>query len=176
MMCLNKMVRKNLPLILAIALPILLIIVVALSVTLPSLFIKPQFNFLYASSNNYASYRVFSVVDGKLTRVEIKQPIKDAYYEPQVVPQLYLHDVATNSSRQVTFAQAQEFVLDSSPKSPDGFEVVNGSRGEGVMPMMFWSGSDYGVKYIKGNNGSKKLNLQISSDNYYSFEFLGWVK
>lgn len=51
-----EFIKKNFVLVLAFTLPILLIVVVALSVYLPSLFISTKYNFIYASCSDESRY------------------------------------------------------------------------------------------------------------------------
>ena len=174
-----EMIRKNITLVLGISIPILMILLVAGSIYLPGLFIKPHFNFLYVSGDDYYYYnqRQYSVQNGKLVKNEIKQPENQNYNPPQDESKLHLYDVTKNESREISFAEAQNLNLDSNTKSPDDFEIVYGSRGDGFFPF-FWVGeTDYNTRYLKGHSVSKRLNLQLNgSSYYYNFRFLGWIK
>jgi hypothetical protein len=132
------------------------------------------------SGDDYYYYNQdqYSVQNRKLVRNEIQRPENQIYQPPREV-KLYIHDVAKNESKEISFEEAQNLNLDSNTKSPDGFEVVYGSRGEGLFPFFFLSERDYNTLYLKGRNVSKKLNLQLSGSyyNYYdNFRFLGWIK
>lgn len=176
-----EMIKKNITLVIGISIPILMILFVAGSIYLPGLFVKPHFNFLYVSGddyyNNYNNWQQYSVQNDRLVKNEIKQP-KDANNNPpRGESKLYLYDVTKNESKEIAFADTQGLNLDPNIKSPDDFEVVYGSRGEDFFPF-FWSGGiDYNARYLKGHNVSKKLNLQLNGNQYYySFRFLGWIK
>ena len=72
----REFIKKNFVILLAFTLPIALIIIVALSAYLPSLFISTDYNFIYSSctdsSRYYSSHcsgylqKRYSVVDNKL--------------------------------------------------------------------------------------------------------------
>ena len=82
-----------------------------------------------------------------------------------------------NEAKEISFADAQNLDLDSNVKSPDDFEVVYGSRGDGFFPFFWGGGTDYNARYLKGHNVSKKLNLQLNGGSYYNnFRFIGWIK
>lgn len=174
-----EIIKKNITLILGISIPILMILFVAGSIYLPGLFIQPRFNFLYVSGDDYYYYnneQQYSVQNDRLIKNEIKQPENGNYNPPRGEVKLFIYDVVKNESKQVSFDEAQKLNLDSNNISPDGFEVVYGSRGDGIFPFFFYSGTDYNARYLKGHNVSKKLNIQLSGSYYYNFRFLGWIK
>lgn len=170
--------KQNISLIVGIAIPVLMIALVAASIYLPGLFSPaPKVNFLYVIGDDYYQGRQYAIENGKLTKREVKYP---EHYTPGVV-RLFIHDVTTNQSREVSFAEAQQLSLDANAKSPDEFEVVYGSRGDGIFPLLFFHSEDYNAVYLKGHNTSKKLNLQAPpTGSYYyypnRFRFLGWIK
>lgn len=176
-----EVIKKNITLVLGISIPILMILFVAGSIYLPGLFIKPHFNFLYVSGDdyyyNYNNGQQYSVQNDRLVKNEIKQPENPNYNPPRYEAKLYLYDVTKNESKEISFADAQNLNLDSNIKSPDDFEVVYGSRDDGFFPFFWGGGTDYNARYLKGHNVSKKLNLQLNgSSYYYNFRFLGWIK
>lgn len=174
------MIKKNITLVMGMAIPILMILFVAGSIYLPGLFIKPHFNFLYVSGDDsyyyYNNGYQYSVQNNKLIKNEIKQPVTPSYNPPPVEPKLYLYDVVKNESKEVSFDEALNLNLDSSVTSPDEFEVVYGSRGDGFFPFFYGGGTDYNARYLTGHNVSKKLNLQLNGGSYYNnFRFIGWI-
>lgn len=169
-------VEKNISLIIGIAIPILMIVFVAASIYLPGLFSPPpKFNFLYVTGDDYYQGHEYAVENGKLIKREVKYP---EHYTPRVA-RLFLHDVTKNESKEISFEDAQKLSLDSNTKSPDGFEVVFGTRDYGIFSL-FAGGGDYDTIYLKGHNTSKKLNLSSGGAGryyyYYGFRFLGWIR
>lgn len=167
-------IKKNSSLILGISIPIFMILFVTGSIYIPSLFAPdPQYDFVYVMGDNdsYYGYQ-YTVEDGKLVKNDIQVPSN--FYRPQQKVYLFLHDIETNESKEVSFEEAQSFRIDSKTMSPDGFEVTHGSRGEGIPPLFFGSYTDYNSVYLKGHGVSKKLNLGMERD-YYNFRFVGWV-
>ena len=164
--------KPNIPLILGISVPILMILFVAGSIYLPGLFIKPKYNFIYVSGDDYYYGRQYSVINGQLVKNEVKPP---DYYRPRTEPKLFIHDVSNNESREISFEEAQKLNLDSNIISKDGFEVIYGSRGDGIFPFFFFSGRDYNSRYISGHNVSKKLNVQFNGSYYNGFQFIAWI-
>lgn len=167
--------KKNISLIVGIAIPILMIVLIAVSIYLPSLFAPaPQFNFIYVTEDNYGQNFQFAVENGVLVKREVKYP---EHYTPKDA-RLFIHDVMKNTDQEITFEDAQKLKLDSLLKSPDGYEVVYGSSDYGFFPF-FYGGSDYNAMYLKGHNTSKKLDLQSSTDGRYYYRnrrFLGWIR
>ncbi|MFA5362601.1 MAG: hypothetical protein WC335_05060 [Candidatus Omnitrophota bacterium] len=167
--------KKNISLLIGIAIPILMIVLIALSIYLPSFFAPaPQFNFLYVTEDNYGQNFQFGVENGVLVKREVKYP---EHYIPKE-SRLFIHDVIKNTDREITFEDARKLKLDSRLKSPDGYEVVYGSTDYGFFPF-FYGGHDYNAMYLKGHNTSKKLDLQASTDGRYYYRnrrFLGWIR
>ena len=165
-------VKNNIPLILGLSIPVLMILFVAASIYLPGLFIQPKFNFLYATGEDSYYNDYYSVENGRLIKHEIGYP---KYSTSPTEPRLYIHDVAKNESKEVSFNEAQKFALNPSSQSPDGFEIECGSRTYGMFLIFIDSGGDCSTRFIKGHNTSKKLNIQLPGNYYYRFQFLGWV-
>lgn len=167
--------KRNIHLIVGLAIPLLMIVFVAVSIYLPGFFIQPKIDFLYVTGEDYYGSH-YSVQNEKLVKTITNY---SEAYAPSIPPReskLYLYDIVKNESRQVSFDEVQQFVLNSNNKSPDGFEIVNGSKNIGFFPFFFGSEQDYNTKYIKGRGVSKKLNTQLSGDYYNNFRFLGWIK
>jgi hypothetical protein len=171
--------KEKIPLIVGLSIPLLMILFVGLSVYLPGLFIKPSFNFLYASGGDYVSLKKYSVRDKKITEVEVVYP--QHFQGAKKDPKLFLYNISTDMAREVSFDDAKKLNLIDNPKSPDGFEIVGGGYGGDI----FFSRGSYNKKYIKGHNLSKELNLKTGSSSsdyeywggdYRSFDFIGWVE
>jgi len=168
--------KKNISFIVGIAIPIFMIVLIAVSIYLPSLFAPaPQFNFLYATGGNYGQNHQYGVENGVLVKYEVKYP---EHYAPRDA-KLFMHDVSKNTDQEIAFEEAQKLKLDANVKSPDGYEVVYGSSEYGFFPFFFSGGHDYNAMYLKRNSVSKKLDLQSSSDGRYYYRnrrFLGWIR
>jgi len=187
-------IKKNFAILLAFILPIVLIIVVALSTYLPSLFISTNYNFIYTScadGRNYYYYdcnyyleKRYTVVDGKLVANTIdstqdsdndKIPdIKENY-----TARIFLHDTKANESREISLEEAQMLSLNGLLTSPDGVTVSSDYSYSGGGEFFIFGGgsSSYGYYLTKGKSKSK-LNLINDNDRYYyqnNFNFLGWV-
>lgn len=186
--------KNNFALVLAFSLPVLLIVVIALSAYLPSLFISTDYNFVYSSctdgSNNYYSYRCdnylqkrYSVVNGRLVVNDVDPTLdSDSDGIPDVkegyTARLFLHDTKNNETREITLQEAQSLTLNELITSPDGVSVSSYYDRGADFFLLFDGGSTYGYYLMKGNAKSK-LNLINNDENRYyyrdNFQFIGWV-
>lgn len=168
--------KNNISLIIGISIPIFMILLIAVSIYLPSFFAPaPQFDFLYSVGDNYSPSRHYGVENGVLVKYEVKHP---QHYTPQAV-RFFIHDVSGNTDQEVSFEEAQKLRLNANIKSPDGYKVVYGSREYGFFPIFFSGGHDYNTMYLKGHNTSRKLEFEQSGDGLYYYHgrhFLGWIR
>lgn len=190
-----EFLKKNFAILLAFILPIVLIVVVALSTYLPSLFLSTNYNFIYTSCTDGINYHYsyncdnylqkrYSVVGNKLVVNNI-DPTWDS--DRDKIPdinesygaRIFLHDTAKNESREITLEEAQTLTLNSLITSPDGITVSSHyDRNRGEFFFIFGGGSSsYGYYLTKGKIKSK-LNLINNTDQYYyqnNFQFVGWI-
>ncbi len=169
------MKKEKVSLIIGLSLPILMIILVSLSIYLPKIFSeKPEYDFLYIENLSFGDF-IYQVKNNTLVEINRKENLpkrKPSENTPGPVAKIYIHDVSINQSREIDFSEAEKLKLDSSNKSPDGFEIVFGAR-NGGFPFLFFNSGNYETKYIRNNLFSQKLNLAPS--RYYDFQFLGWI-
>lgn len=183
-------IKNNFAVLLAFALPIILIIAIALSVYIPSLLVFTDYNFVYATCttgtqyppnrcNRYLDLR-FTVVDGELVvnEVDTETDLDDrySYNNDNYNPRLFLHDTEKNESREITVSEAQSLTLSPLLTSPDGVSVSSDyERGPDLL--FLDGGSSFGY-FLKQGSNKKRINL-IHSDSRYSyrndFRFIGWV-
>lgn len=169
--------KQDLSLVIGIAIPILMIVLVAASIYLPGLFAPaPTGRFLYVTGDNFYQGSQYVVEQGKLTKRDIKYP---EHYAPGVL-RLFVHETSANQSREITFEEAQALRLDASAISPDGYEVVYGKSEYGFFPLFFSEGRHDGTLYLRGHHASRKLRLQLPAEDasYYSrrARFIGWIR
>ncbi|MEK7209292.1 MAG: hypothetical protein AAB677_03460 [Patescibacteria group bacterium] len=194
--------KKHLAVILAFALPILLVIGIALSVYWPSWSLSTEYDFVYATcgSNYQSSYpynyncadylnNYYQVKNGKLTIIDVKplgppSPRESAEtIKPYVPPatHLFRHDSQKNEGREITLAEAQTLQLNELLTAPDGVSVESSyNRGEVEFFPFFNGGSSHYGYYLTKGNKRQELNLVgEESDRYYynrdSFKFIGWI-
>src|SRR3989344_4964180 len=139
--------KKNFAIVLAFALPIVLIAIVALSTYLPSLFISTDYNFVYTSCTDGREYyypyycenylqKRYSVVENKLVAntVDLTQDSnKDgvADFKQNYTARIFLHDTKKNESREITLEEAKLLTLNNLLTSPDGVTVSANSNYNG---------------------------------------------
>lgn len=95
------MKTKHLPLIVGISLPIIFIVIISIVIFTPSLFIKPQHNFVYTTEDSYYAYNqeyqnIYKVENGRIVLEPV--PPRENIVQTKISPTLYLYDVKTNSS------------------------------------------------------------------------------
>jgi len=187
-----EFIKKNFAILLAFILPIGLIVIVALSVYLPSSFLSTNYNFIYTSCNNgidYYSYdcnnylqKRYSVVENKLVINEVDTTLGLANKTPDATEnytaRIFLHDTQKNESREITSEEAKTLTLNSLLTSPDGVTVSSHyDRNNGGFFIFGGGSSSYGYYLTKGN-GQSKINLINNTDQYYyrnNFQFIGWI-
>ncbi len=190
--------KKNLPLIVGIAVPAVFVIILALVIYIPSLYVNPQYNFLYSSENNYYSYpynlgykNYYKVgKDGKIALEPTPYPgygiVKnlpvpadlEKYSYKGDAPPLYLYNIINGSSKEISLEDAQKYSLDPGPTSPDGYNINYDYNYGGIFDLMGGGGNNSGY-YISKGTGKKKLNIFNSTQNggyYMNFNFIGWIK
>ena len=187
-------IKKNFAILLAFLLPILLIIIVTISVYLPSLFIKTKYNFIYSSCSNgvdYYSYnncnnylqKRYTVSNDALTlnNVDMTQDLdKDGMpdFKGKYSDRIFLHDTEKNESREITLDEAKSLKLSGLLTSPDGISVSGDYDRVGGDFFIFGGGNSvYGYYLTKGKSRTR-INLINNNDRYYyqnNFQFLGWV-
>lgn len=176
------MQTKNLPIIIGITLPILFIVIISAVVFIPTLFVKPQYNFIYTSENSYnynnQIYKNTYKIDNEHI-VLVPQSLKPYEISTGDAPTLYLYDVKLNTSHQISIDEAKNLSIDAGPSSPDGYAINYKTSNEGIFGL-FGSNSNNNGYYVTKNNGSKRLDaLANTGYSYYnngSFKLIGWVK
>jgi len=152
---------------LGLAIPVLMMLFIALSIYVPRLFDDtppPTTNFLYTS--NYSAYGQYSMLENELTWNENKDSHKSGDQ-----PKLFLYDVIKKQSKELTLQEAKALALDSKSMSPDGYKLERSYR-NGFF-LFDWR-SDRHMYLINGKTTHKIDNLETNL-NYYSFKFLAWV-
>jgi len=178
--------HKNIAIILAFLLPIILILIVVLSVYLPSAFLSTKYNFIYASCNTNYSYdcssRIlnhYKVVEGKLVLepfAEKTDSNSNGLLDEKEIAnaRFFLHDTQKNESREISLQEVKSMTLNGLITSPDNVSVSSGYE-RGVDFMLISGRSTYENYLVKGNSKTK-LNLIKNSEYYYNnIHFIGWV-
>jgi len=172
--------KKNLPLIVGLTLPFVVIILVLIAVYVPSFIAKPQYDFILTDQPRgyYESYGIFyEVKEGKIVRTEIPYPsdvniYKTAYKEPR----LFIYRAGADSVEEISFAEVQGKTISTSSKAPDGYEIEYNRGNNGIFEI-FGSSGDYRSIFLTKGMARTRISLVTMRSNYYSDtrQFLGWV-
>jgi len=174
------MKNKNLPLIIGIALPILFIVVLSVVIFAPSLFVNPAHNFIYSSGDGYYGddyyQNTYKVVSGRI----VLDPVPPRYatdVKRKEAPPLYLYDVTTDSSHQITLAEAAQYAVEAGPSSPDGYTVSYDYGHNGIFELFGSDSSNRGY-FVSKDSKKRKLNGLTTADRYSGsgFKLIGWIK
>ncbi len=191
----KETLRQNLPAIIAISLPILLVLVIALLTMLPNLGPKPQYDFLFVKEPARSHYResacvVFSYYydteAGKLVKKQYittvfdkKEVAEPCFGYSQVIqeelPQLYVYKTAQELVLPITFDEATQFETKGEAISPDGYTVSKRMINRGILEL--FGGNNDGV-FISKKNQHIKIEIGDSQDSYYydnNFNFITWI-
>jgi len=170
------MKKENIPLLLGLLIPVVLILFVGVSIYVPTLLTQPKYNFIYAAGGDYYLLDSFAVQNNKVIKRDINYPPNYSTQRLPVEPRLFLCNVRANTSIEISFEEAQKLRLSSDLTSPDGFQVSSGSDNYSIFSLFTSRASIYGEKYIRGHGISKRLNLRTEDAAWYrNFRFIGWV-
>ena len=167
---------NKLSLIIGLAIPVLMVIFIAVSINAPRWFNSvepPAVDFLYLAGRENP-YAQFVIRDGRLVQLESVEPEKHSPPGSYKV-HFIVHDVSENRSREVRREEAERLALDSSLQSPDGFTVEPGRRSGWFI---FDFRPDYNSRYLVKDTYSEKIKIVKDSGRnyYYGFRFLGWIE
>lgn len=181
--------KKHAPLIAAIALPVIFIIILLIAIVVPSVTVNPQFDFIYVdTSEQYkksfdaSQYKnTYDVKDGKIVKVAVQIYVDPMLKYPELIqyedaPTLYYYDIAENTSREISFEEAQKLTLDEGPSSPDGYTIKFEYNNDGIFELFGSGNNDSGYVITKGS-GRKQLT-GIDTLRYYGedVDLIGWIK
>lgn len=181
---------STISLIVGLAIPVIMVILIALAVLLPGRNINPTTDFVYAVGS-YPTYTTregdtltqhdLAIIEGRLTHTLHTYKAANNYppysYERESVPRLFIHNTKEDTNKEISIDEALNFLLSTETKSPDGFSVSFGRRSYGVFPFFFDGGSDNNEHaYLSNKTASKEITLTSgASKDIYSFQLVGWV-
>lgn len=160
-------VKESTLLLIGLLIPILLIFFILVTVYTPSLFIKPKYNFLYTTGYDTRYF---------IQNHRIQELLTDPPHNYYPSADIYLYDTARNTSRQITYAEAQQYYVDGSKTSPDNYQVIDDqyyNYDPDFFFPWFWSRPRSRGIYLEHNGHRRELNTLPAS--YYNFKFLSWV-
>lgn len=194
-MTLKNVIKDNLVLVIGLTLPVLLIAIFFLATVLPkSLAPPPQYELLFSyvryDYQNPAPVNVdFIVKDGKVTT---RVSRADKKFQNYNVKKLMVYDPKTEAVREIPYnlpaladdadfaeaalAETQDFTVDSSTASPDGYSFEGPNYGHtGLVTDLFGGGYRHQAYRIK--KGSVGYKIPATQNDYYfnNLQFIGWI-
>jgi hypothetical protein len=184
--------KKHLPLIIGLAVPFLMILFVAVSIYVPSWFANPQYSFIYSVKDNYDGYGdTYSVKNGVVVKETVPYPTSTTPYYgypnnkyPETKVYLYKYDRETNTTKEISYEDAQKLKLITNRESPDGYVLEQGTSDSGIFEI--FGGYDANNPpdwFLRKGAMNKRVTLQfptaIDTRYYYynnNFKFLGWIE
>ncbi len=174
--------KSNIALILGIAIPIIVIILVAIFAYIPTKSISPKYDFLYYFRDYTKQYcindGIYTVVKGKIKIAESLAVPKgsECRYDLETdPPKIYRYDSVKGGNYQVSFEDARKLSLDNNAISPDGLSIRNGSyNNAGIFDIFGGTNRNYNQAYLANSKGDTKA-IDVGTSNYYDFIFIGWV-
>lgn len=176
--------KKNIPIIVGISLPIVMIIVIFLMTVIPSSSIKPKHDFVFSykgDSYNQVFENDYIVNNGEISLKATNITDQNLYNRTkQNAPKLYVYSFDTDSLKEITLEESKRYELDKGPTSPDGYTVDFNYRGNYSIANEIFGGSNrnYNAYIVKGEKAKGIYLSGISSRNYYgndSLNFIGWI-
>ena len=190
----NDFLRKNLMIVVSIALPLLVITLFALASILPGVFATPPQHDLLLSLHDQTTPKTsrirynFVIRNGQL-KAEVFESEKPRY---QSNPRLFLYQHATGKVKEISFQLPEgiddlsgsteipvmEFLsnkLSDALLAPDGYEFRGRSSGGGLMTELF--GGRRNRSDVSIANGGAVIRVRLpSTDNWYNnVRFVAWV-
>ena len=144
--------------------PIGIVFIIVALIYVPRLFANPTYDFVYCTG--YTCDNTYSVdSSGKIKN------LKDTTYRDSYdTYSLRYYDMERDTSRPISFEDAQSYQLDASTKSPDDYTLERHSQDGGPFAFSYqenWS--------LKNGMVSKPVTLNSNQDSYASSSFIGWV-
>lgn len=153
------------------AVPIAVAIFAAAVIYIPRLFANPKYDFIYSICEDYrCSDRYWVDISGYIVHDSSSSSSLNRY--DRATASLRYYDSANDSTRSLTLEEAQQYRLNTSSRSPDGYTLSRESSSGGFL---FWDDYTEGW-YFK--NGVRKKRVELANNgSYYTRDvtFLGWV-
>lgn len=168
--------RVDLPLIIGLAIPVVMIVVFAAVIGVFRLvhgIEGPRHDFLYSVGSGDEYH--YLVRDGRLQRRTLKPTNAASGIAVSIERRFFIHHVRANTSEEVSYDRASALSLDSRTRSPDGFRLATGTRSR-LFPIC-WS-RDYRYRYLKKTGLAMRLDFENVVGFGYppNMTFLGWIE
>jgi hypothetical protein len=192
-MSIAKSLRDNAALVAGILLPVLVVILFLLSSWVPRLFVDPpQYDFLYSEDNSYygnsSPWRYNISLDAQNHLLVKAFSAKPDVYTPGA--RLFLFEHADGNVREISLpapesseggeegivVEVPEFrnqFIDPNRISPDGYSLVDNTRGSRGLFGLFYSGGRRSLAITK--NGAVYEAAQGGEQYWYGARLIGWI-
>lgn len=164
--------RKNLPTIVALVLPLLVVAGVLLVIYIPTIGFEPGYNMVYAVDNNrWNNDFRYVVEDEKIKEVPYEQDEDDFN---RMNPRIFVYDFAKEQSEEISFEEVEDLVIvKEGDISPDNYLVEPSySRSGGIIDIFGGYSRDYGWNIMKDG----KEVFREDNRRYYGIDILGWTE
>lgn len=180
---------SRISLIIGLALPAIMVGIIAALVFLPSKTLHPGYDFIYVVGP-YPSYVTrtgdtttqhdITITNGKLSHTVTNYNGRDGYapypHEKNIVPRFFIHHTRTDTNEEIAIEELSKLALSPEKKSPDGFTLTFGKQSYGVFPFFFNGDTDREHAYLSTERASKEITLiSDTSIHYYEMQLVGWI-
>lgn len=172
--------KKNLPIIIGITLPILVVLTIFILVSLSKVDINPEHDFIFSVRNQ--DYEIvyeneYKVQENKIVlSPNILNNSVSKISKIEKAPTLYLYSPRNELLQEISFEEAQELILDRGPMSPDGYSVnFNYRENLGLANEIFGGSNQRDNVFILKGNRAEGYYLPLNDRYYYNREFIGWI-
>ena len=119
---------QRITLYIGLSIPFCMMLLVAGAIYLPRWLVAVEpatvdFVYLIGQRDPYFQYRI---KNHRLVRKQL--PLPDQHTHTLGDLQFFVHEVSSNSSREISFEQASQFALDPTDIAPDGYRIAYGRR------------------------------------------------
>jgi hypothetical protein len=162
--------KKNATTIIAIALPIVFIVIFAVFLAVTRVDINPAHDFVYKTVEyNYPLYEKTPESGDALGSSRVME-------KPELIETFYIYSVQDESSNEISTAEISALNISTNPKSSDGY-IVQYDYDYSDILTIFGGENQSGYYIMKSGEetrGAKKVKIE---DHYRgSFEFVGWIE
>ncbi len=183
----NKTAKISL--IIGLALPALMVAIIAALVFLPSKTLHPTTDFVYVVGP-YPSYITrtgdtvtqhdVSIINEKISHTTSSYNGRDGYApypgEKLIVPRFFIHRTQADTNEEIGIEELSKIEVSPNRKSPDGFTLTFGKQSYGVFPFFFNGNTDREHAYLSTEHASREITLvSDTSINYYEMQLVGWI-
>lgn len=192
----EKIIKKHLPEIVALTIPLVFILGVIIYLNLPNLTAEPEYDFLFASHDKvFTVNEVGHLIKNDLQVDRLVEKELDRYHNREVrTPEeirdslenrlrIYRYHLEDDQVKELSPEEAQQLELISDSTSPDGYTIIYRHTSRGLFNEIFDTPRANGY-YLTNNSRSRKLdirpgNFHFSRFGYADYEipmpFIGWV-